>query len=366
MLNLNVPVNPVSFGQVGFNLLKQAYKLGEEVTLFPIHQIDPSAFKVDAGFSEWVQSSIGRVEENFNRENPTLKLWHINGLFDSVGSNPYAFTFHETDRLTKQEITILRSLKGVFVSSRYTKKVFEDHGIENVIYCPLGFDTNHFHEEDVPVDEGVVVFGLRGKLEKRKHTVKVLLAWAKEFGGDPAYRLDCSIFNQFLDPAHQNQIVGQAFADAGMEAPWNMNFLPMQPRNEDYNLTLNASHIDLTGMSGCEGFNLPFFQSLCLGKHAVALDAHVHKDFADKENSSLVNPSGMIDVYDGIFFQQGAPFNQGQIFDWKDEDFISACHDAIQRYKEEPVNFKGQKLKYEFSYKRTWGIIKENLTSKHL
>ena len=68
-------------------------------------------------------------------------------------------------------------------------------------------------------------------------------------------------------------------------------------------------------MSGGEGWGLPEFQSACLGKHAVLLNASAYKDWANDKNAVLVEPSGKRDVYDGMFFHEGQPYNQGQVYE---------------------------------------------------
>jgi hypothetical protein len=57
--------------------------------------------------------------------------------------------------------------------------------------------------------------------------------------------------------------------------------------NETYNDYLNSGDI-IIAMSGGEGWGLPEFHSLALGKHGVILNAHVYKDWANEENSCLV------------------------------------------------------------------------------
>jgi hypothetical protein len=52
--------------------------------------------------------------------------------------------------------------------------------------------------------------------------------------------------------------------------------------NSIYNEFLNSADIIL-GMSGGEGFGLPEFQSIALGKHAVLLNAHAYKTWAPSE-----------------------------------------------------------------------------------
>ena len=106
-------------------------------------------------------------------------------------------------------------------------------------------------------------------------------------------------------------------------------------------------------MSGGEGWSLPEFHSVALGKHAVLMNAHVYKDWANNENSVLVNPSGKTEVYDNMFFQKGGDYNQGNIFDFNEDEFICACEEAIKRTEENRINEHGLKLQEQFTYSNT-------------
>ena len=120
-------------------------------------------------------------------------------------------------------------------------------------------------------------------------------------------------------------------------------------RNSMYNDFLNSGNI-VIGMSGGEGWGLPEFHSIALGKHGVILDAHAYKSWANEDNAILVESSGETDVTDGLFFVEGEQFNQGQIFDWDEDDFLDACDEAIKRYGDNPVNEQGLKLQEKFTY----------------
>ena len=144
------------------------------------------------------------------------------------------------------------------------------------------------------------------------------------------------------------------------ERYFNITFLPMMQTNETYNDYLNSCNI-VIGMSGGEGWGLPEFQSVCLGKHAVILNAHSYKMWANESNSVLVNPTGKIPAEDGVFFKKDSPFNQGNIFDFNEDEFISACEEAVKRYKSNPINEEGVKLKEEFTYSKTLDQILSHL-----
>ncbi|NJO59118.1 MAG: hypothetical protein HC836_12520 [Richelia sp. RM2_1_2] len=110
-------------------------------------------------------------------------------------------------------------------------------------------------------------------------------------------------------------------------------------------------------MSGGEGFSLPSFHAVGLGKHAVLHNCSAISDWANEENAVLVNPSNKTEVYDGMFFHPNQPFNQGNIYDWNEDEFISACEKAITRFENSQCNENGVKLQEEYSWDKTVNTI---------
>jgi hypothetical protein len=356
-MNIHCPLNSVSFGQVSLNILKELFKRGMEVNLFPNGKWDLSSYNITPEFGQFLVDSAENARDKFDRYLPGLKVWHISGLMDTYSERRYALTFHETDRLTPTEINILNSLDVVFVTSTYTKSVFESAGLScEVVYMPLGFDSDHFSRMDEPAyDDGRIVFGLFGKLETRKSTLRVLKAWADKYGNNKKYMLHAAVTNPFIDVDIQRQMIGQVLG----KNFFNINFLPFVVKNDQYNQNLNSIDIDLTGMSRCEGFNLPAFQTLCLGKQGIFLDAHVHQDYAKDGGGIMVPTSGNMEVHDGIFFKKGEKFNQGFWPDFKDEDLIGAMEQAESVAKVR--NTLGEGLKEKFNYEKTADILLSNV-----
>jgi NADPH2:quinone reductase len=81
-------------------------------------------------------------------------------------------------------------------------------------------------------------------------------------------------------------------------------------------------------MSGAEAWSLPSFSVMAMGKHGVILNATGMKDWAPQSGAVMVEPSGMVDIYDGVFFQKGDEVNQGQMYSWNEDEFIAACETA--------------------------------------
>ena len=139
----------------------------------------------------------------------------------------------------------------------------------------------------------------------------------------------------------------------------NINFLPFLPKNSQVNDYLNSIDIDLGGMSGAEGWNLPSFNATCLGKWSIVLNSSAHKDWATEDNSILVEPSGKEPVYDGIFFKEGSDFNQGNIYTFSEDEFMEAMNKAESKLGQK--NTEGVKLKDKFSYSSTLNSILDKI-----
>ena len=287
-------------------------------------------------------------------------MWHLNHeSLTSFSRDQTLFTFYELDYPTSIEINIARNQKKVLVSSNHAKKTFEDYGVKNCVYVPLGFDKHNFHVKTEDYLKGKIVFNLTGKLEKRKHHKEVIKSWLKKYGNNKDYVLQCAIANPFLKEEDFKAAVSQIL---GGKHYFNINFLGMMQKNSLYNDFLNSGDIVL-GMSGGEGWGLPEFQSVALGKHSVILNASAYKEWATPENSVLVDPNGKEEAADGVFFKKGSPYNQGKIFTFDEDAFIDGCEKAIERYKASPENTSGLKLQEDFTYSKTVDAIMEAMNA---
>lgn len=344
---IEAPLNSLSFGNVAYNILREFSKRDIEVGLFPIGNIDFSVYKKDEQLLAWLQNAINRRWSVLSSKAPVLKLWHLNGGDNRKSNNQNLLTFYECSKPTVEEVSICKSQDRTLFSSSYAKSLFEHAGCTNCDFVPMGFDQD-FHRTNRSYLEGVVHFGLMGKFEKRKHTEKIIKTWLKRFGNDNRYQLSCCITNPFFKPEQMQAIIASVLEGKRYT---NINFLPYLKTNSEMNEFMNAIDIDLTGLSGAEGWNLPSFNVTCLGKWSIVLDATSHQDWANADNSILVKPSSMIPVYDGFFFTEGSEYNQGEIFDWSEDDVIAAMEVAVSKSK--TVNHKGLDLGQTLTYQNT-------------
>jgi hypothetical protein len=358
---VQLPINPTSLGQVSISFLKELFKRKIDPILFPIGEINLSSEEEDPTFVEWLKAAIDRAQLDHSRSNPIFKLWHLAGSLESFSEKQVLLSFYELDSPTKTELNIVKNNSKVYFSSNYTVDLYQkSYNCTNVNFLPLFFDSRTFSKsERQGGSDSVIRFGLFGKLEPmRKRHLKIIKAWIEKFGNNPKYSLDCAIYNNFLDPKIQSEILSQAINGKQI---WNINFIPFLPKNKDFSQYLNNIDIALA-MSGGEGWGLPEFHAAALGKHCVALNAHAYKDWTTSENSTLVEPSSKIPVYDNIFFREGLPFNQGRVFDWEEDEFLSACEASIAKFEKNKININGLKLQSAFNVSNFADAILNDIT----
>ena len=356
-LTLNLPINQVSFGQVSIGIMRELFNRNTKALWYPCHnQFDLSSEKDSEAFERWLKYCVTNFHVKHNRDNKSFKLWHLNGGMESITKDQVLLSFYELDEPTPAEVNVVKNNYKVLFSNQEAVDIFKNKGCDNVGYIPLGFDSENFKKVNREVEEDKVIFSVVGKFEKRKHHEKVIKAWLKKYGDDKRYALHCAVWNPFMSQ-EQNESIVQNLLEG--KRYFNIVFNGFMQSNEQYNHFLNSSDVVL-GMSGGEGWGLPEFQSVCVGKHAVILNCCGYKSWATEENSVLVEPKGKIKAYDGMFFNEKADWNQGSIHDFSEDDFIDGCEKVIKKVEASRENAQGLKLAEEFSYsKMVDQIIKE-------
>lgn len=340
-LIVEAPINPLSFGNVSYNFLREIHKTGMEIAFFPIGEPDFTSFQPTQDFVDWLNRGASRQFEALDANLPTLRLWHLNGSNFLRSRKQYLLTFYECNRPTDAERHIAGMQTQTFFSSQFAAKQFSFSDT-----FKLGFDED-FHPTNRKYLEGVTHFGLCGKFEKRKHTERIIRAWVKRYGNNDKYLLSCCITNPFFKPEQMNAVINNALEGKYYS---NVNFIPWLKSNAEMNEFLNAIDIDLTGLSGGEGWNLPAFNATCLGKWSVVLNGTAHTEWANADNSILVQPNGEQDSDDGFFFSKGGPYNQGTFLTFSDEDLDAAFTTAESKVGE--LNNCGILLGQTFTYKK--------------
>ena len=353
-------VNSLSFGNVSVNLLREMFKKNINVTFFPIGEnLDFEAFdKLSPEFKNWVIHSAENRFNTISKDYPTLSQWHINNSENRLSKNQTLLTFYEVDQPTGVEKSIVNLQDNTCFSSKHAYQAFKESGCNNIHHVPIGFDSD-FHTTGKTYLEDVIHFGLMGKLEKRKNTAFILKSWAKKYGNNYKYQLSCCINNPFFKPEDMNNIINKILEG---KKYGNINFLPRLKTNSEVNEFINSIDIDLSGLSGAEGWNLPSFNATALGKWSIVMNHTSHKDWATSKNSILVEPDSLEEIYDNTFFHKGALFNQGNYNVISEDSIISAFEKSEKKYGK--TNPEGLKLQSKFTYEKTLNNILKIITNE--
>jgi hypothetical protein len=349
-LIFNAPINSLSLGNVAVNLLREMHKREIDLTFFPVGtNLEFKAYKLKKDFVDWFTKAAQNRLKTCKKDTPSLRLWHLTGSETKYSDRQYLMTFYELNKPTEEEVNLVKMQDHTFFSSTYSKTMFSGI-VPNVSYVPMGFDEEFVKLDKKPTD--TIHFGLMGKWEHRKHTEKIIKLWIKKYGDNLKYQLTCCVTNPFYKGDQMNHVIMNCL---GGKRYFNVNFVPYLDTNAQVNDFMNGIDIDLTGLSGAEGWNLPSFNCTGLGKWSIVLNATSHKDWANEKNAILVNPNGKTPAYDGIFFQQGQPFNQGEIFTWDEDEVAEAMDAAIKKAK--TTNTEGEKLREQFTWGKTLDIM---------
>lgn len=349
-LNFIAPLNPLSFGQVSYNILRELFNRDDiEVAYIPIGNIDLSPYSPSQEFVDKLNQALSK-KYSFLSE-PSLRLWHFSDGGEcrhGVGPN-YLFTFHETSEITEFERNVAKVPNRVIVSSSYTRSNLLNSGIETVDFVPLGFDPDFRRLSNPKKLIGRTHWGLTGKFEKRKNTAKIIQNWIKKYGNNNKHHLTCAVINPFVN---QDQLHAMINESVFGNKPFNVQFIGHMKLNAQVNDFINSIDIDLSGLSSSEGWGLPSFNATCLGKWSCVHNVTAMKDWATPENSILIEPSGETErVHDGIHFLNGAAFNQGEWSILSDEQIQDAFIRAEGKIGQ--VNEAGIETGKNFTYKNT-------------
>lgn len=339
---VDAPLNSLSLGNVSYNIIRELIDKGHDVGIFPVSgKVDLGAYDIPDYLVAKINAGIENRFDYLSEDIPSLRVWHLNGSEDRKNSRQYLYTFYECNQPTDIERKICNAQTKTIFSSSSSADMF---GAE---FVPLGFDKDFFQTKKQYL-QGVTHFGLMGKFEKRKHTGEIIRAWANKYGNDNKYQLTCCITNPFFNDEEMNHLINSCLEGKRYT---NINFLPYLKKNAEVNDLLNAIDIDLTGLSGGEGWNLPSFNATCLGKWSVVLNATSHKDWATKDNSILIEPTSEVESEDGKFFNKGSAFNQGTFYSITEDEMIGAMEEAEKKVGQ--TNTEGQKLADKFTYSNT-------------
>lgn len=353
-LIVETPLNSLSLGNVGVNILREIYSRGIEIGLFPIGETDLSSYVLDKPFIDWLQKSINRRYEFLKKDSICIRNWHIAGSDLLRTNNQVLISYHETSKATPVEVAIVNLQKKTLFCGGYSDEVFHSAGCDNVGSFELGFSPE-FHVTGKKYLSSTH-WGLCQKWENRKLTGKIISLWVKKYGNNKDHSLTLLVNNPFFSPEDNQRLLSQALEN---KRYFNVNILPRLSTQNELNEYHNAIDIDLGGISPSESWNIPPFTSTALGKWSIVTASMGNLGWANEENSIMIQPCGMRPSHDGVFFKEGGDYSQGEFYDVSDEEILKSMERAEQKIGQ--PNTAGLMLQKTHSWKNSLDHILEQV-----
>jgi glycosyltransferase involved in cell wall biosynthesis len=281
-LNFTAPINKVSYGITGLNLLRTLQN-HYNVALFPIPSVQ--GIDCDSEYLPAVQTALNE-RQSFDYNAPSLRLWHQFDMAQHVGNGPrIGFPIFELDEFNEVEKHQLSSLDHIFVTSEWAQDIVEytDESFSTDI-IPLGFDPDVFFPVYGCEDEHYTIFLNIGKWEYRKGHDVLLEAFNNAFEPKDRVSLWMLCYNPFLEPQRNNGVDGNA--------EWKRLYKSSKMGHRIDILDRVNSQQDIAGiinMADCgvfpsraEGWNLPLLEMMACGKPTICTKVSAHTEFTDE------------------------------------------------------------------------------------
>ena len=294
MINLITPINNLGYGIAGYNLFKNLHQLHPSAALYPVSKPSFIDEHVLAGLNNRRNNGAGTHA-------PCVKIWHQNDVHTYVGKGErVAFPIFELTEFNEEEKISMTHCDRVFVCSQWAKDVvldqlgntFSDHHVHVV---PLGVDTSLFlpHLAQRPS----TIFFNCGKWEVRKGHDVLLECFNSAFNMNDNVELWMMCENPFIGQSNQEWIDRYKHSLLGPK----IRIIPRQDTHKDvYNIMRQTD----CGVfpARAEGWNLELLEMLACGKSVIATNYSAHTEFCNSDNAMLIDPDGLEQAEDGVFF----------------------------------------------------------------
>jgi glycosyltransferase involved in cell wall biosynthesis len=343
LMFLQCPINNLGYGICGFNIAKQlAKQLGDNLTIFPISQPEPELYE-ELAHLDWRNK-----DENLKWSEPCLKIWHQNGLHESVGrGEKIGFPIFELNKFTPEEKRSMKSCHQLVVCSNWAKSVVEDElGIIPKV-IPLGVDRSLFNENNNVRRKPTIFFNC-GKWEIRKGHDIIKTCFEKAFSQKDDVELWMMCENPFLGEKNNDWINYYKSSSLANK----IRFIPRQKYHRDVYNIMKQVDVGVFPVRA-EGWNLELLELLSCGKHVITTDYSGHTEFTNRNNSYIVETDKLVSAQDGIWFHgQGEWAELGK--DQEDQiiNHMRETH-RLKQDSELELNLAGIETAIKFSWENT-------------
>ena len=314
-INFTAPCNTLGYGYVGFNILKSLYDLGNEIAFWPIGPVE-----AHPGSHDMIKECINK-QGSYDREAPSFRHYHQFDLAQHVGKGQHiGSTVFELDTLTNREVNHLMSQDKICVPTAWAKRVLEKNKVSGppIHILHHGIDRNIFNEK---VEQGknpnnTTKFINIGKWEVRKGHDVLVEAFNKAFTPKDNVSLMMACHNPFFDEVKNNEWAN-LYLNSEMGKARKITVLGGRFKSQEDVAALMAYNDCGIFPSRAEGWGLESFEMMSMGKPVILTNYGGHTEYANNDNSMLIDIEELEPAYDGVWFNGNvglwAAINDNQI-----------------------------------------------------
>jgi len=323
-INLVAPINTLSYGICGSNILDALIKRGHRVALFPIN---PHNMEADEGLHESIKIGLDNAKlPNFSA--PCIRLYHQFDMSQWIGHGKHiGFPIFELDTFNEVEKHHLRNgCSELMVCSNWARNICcnnldkDNTNIQRVSVVPLGVNSDIFSPAR-PYRRATTVFLNVGKWEVRKGHVELITAFNDAFNYEDDVELWMMCESPFLKKTSED--VGEETEQTWLDICKNsklgnkIRFIPRVGTQSEVAAVMNQADCGVFPAKA-EGWNLDLLEMMACGKLVIATNYSGHTQFCNQDNTMLVDKLGIEPAFaKPWFYGQGnwAKVNVQQVVD---------------------------------------------------
>ena len=361
-LNLYGPLNELGYGIFTRGIIKGLHEAG--VFDFSINEIG----KVEIMDIEELQTISSQKQSTpWDRNCPSLAIWHEFDLNKFSGKNLFAMPIFETTKFNPQAVNYLKQLDGVIVLSDWAKQVvIENIGKNTPVYVVPGASDCFDHGEYSKIQRNPesFVFYTVGKFEMRKSHIEILEAFKVGFTD---HKREATLVMQVSNPFMPNMIANltnilQQLGYKIMQHSAVEGFLVAQSGNAIVRIFKQRVHKDTLfslykhahcGLfpSKAEGWNLPLMEAIKMGLPCITTGYSAHTQYVNETSKYpkeliLSNLTETV-ANDNAFFRG----DRGNWMNISTQELVEKMLYVVENYD-----------KVEKEFKTTANYVKENFT----
>lgn len=289
-LSLITPINQLSYGLVGINVLSELSKR-IKTNLFPIGQ--PQA---EPRFHDCLRQTLAN-SQSYSANAPDIRIFHQFSQAEHVSKTlRIAYPIFELTAFNPVELNHLSQQDMIFVTSNWGKGIVEQNLKVPTKVIPLGVDRSIFNENYPKQQSEKTIFFHCGKIEIRKGH-DVLPSMFDAIKNENNWELWISWFNHFMSPEDIKQWENTYINYFGDK----VKFLPWIETQQEMAYVMSQTDVGIWP-SRSEGWGLPILEYMSLGKPVITTNYSAMTEYCNPQNAHLINIDILETAYDGRWF----------------------------------------------------------------